>query len=96
MKAMLECSVFVAQLTYLPFEQHDESLDTYTLSQLRLKALVKTKDAEIKEIVEGKRRLYRTSSVLGTIELDEGANAPPIAQQIANHLRANTARVLDL
>ena len=38
----------------------------------------------------------KTSSVLGNFDLDESPGAPPVSQQLANALRANAGRVLDL
>ena len=35
-------------------------------------------------------------STLGNFDLDEGPNAPPISQQLADALRLNAGRVLDL
>ena len=36
------------------------------------------------------------TSILGRIDIDEGPDAPPVTEQIANALRNNSARVLDL
>lgn len=46
-----------------------------------------------KKEAEGKKK---GSSVLGTIDLDEGPDAPPITEQIAAALRANAGKVMDL
>jgi hypothetical protein len=49
---------------------------------------------EIKRLTPPPKK--RVPKKLGSIDLDEGPDAPPIAQQLASALRANSARVLDL
>ena len=64
----------------------------------------KEKDAEIAKLREQVKQLTpkpkppppKKKGPLGDLDLDEGPNAPPIGEQLASALRANSTRVLDL
>jgi len=51
---------------------------------------------EIKKLTPPPKPKPKPKTRLGNLDLDEGPDAPPIAEQLANALRENSTRVLDL
>lgn len=98
-----ENSGLKAQLTSETAMRHTSDAE---LSRLRgeTEARDKAQQAEIAKLREELKKLtskpkpkpVRSKGALSGLDLDEGPDAPPIAEQLATALRANSTRVLDL
>jgi len=99
---VVRCKELMAKMKQESECERAELLQQMRREQEQMEQAFKTETAILKREVkeykdrEERRKVTKRGASPMRIQLDEGPNALPVATQIAAHLRANAARVLDL